>query len=39
MLATAWFATQVLLFASFKIPSDSMEPELQSWFEASLRRS
>lgn len=28
MLATAWFATQVLLFASFKIPSDSMEPEL-----------
>ena len=28
MLATAWFTTQVLLFASFKIPSDSMEPEL-----------
>src|SRR5574344_2164494 len=28
MLVTAWFAMQVFLLASFKIPSDSMEPGL-----------
>lgn len=28
MLVTAWFAMLVFLVASFKIPSDSMEPEL-----------
>lgn len=28
MAGTLWFATQVLLFSSFKIPSDSMEPGL-----------
>ena len=28
MIATLWFVLQVFVFASFKIPSDSMEPEL-----------
>lgn len=28
MLGVAWIVAQVFLFASFKIPSDSMEPEL-----------
>lgn len=28
LVGVLWFATQVLLFASFKIPSDSMESEL-----------
>ncbi|MDE5677496.1 hypothetical protein [Phocaeicola sp.] len=28
MLGVAWIVAQVFLFTSFKIPSDSMEPEL-----------
>lgn len=28
MIVALWFVTQVFVFASFKIPSDSMEPEL-----------
>lgn len=28
MIVALWFVAQVFLFASFKIPSDSMEPEL-----------
>lgn len=28
MIVALWFVVQVFVFASFKIPSDSMEPEL-----------